>query len=146
MVLCPFVYLLMRFDAELLTLEPAEVHSAHWVPLWALLSPDLNTFTSSDVSGRFGISDGHLSRGLNRLLFGRILIKAIHLVPTESVFCIPSPGSLPSTRNALTGSSATASPWFSTTTGLGRSSETLTLWGLTLGIYEQKNTSDPAAD
>ncbi|KAL8726647.1 MAG: hypothetical protein Q9166_006606 [cf. Caloplaca sp. 2 TL-2023] len=102
MVLCPFLFLQMRVDTEPLTLQPTEVHSAHWVPLRALTSPYLNTYIHSDVSGRFGRSDNGLFKSLARFLFGQVLIKGIDLVPTESVYCNSSADLLPSGPRAST--------------------------------------------
>lgn len=135
MVLCPFVYLLMRFDIDPLSLQPSEVHSAHWVSLRALLSPRLNTYTSSDVSGRFGRSDGYFARGLARLLFGRILIKAINLVPTESIYCSSSSDFLPLDRENLAYSSHKLLSWSPADKAWQNPSHQLILWGLTLGNY-----------
>lgn len=133
MVLCPFVFLLMRDDIGPLMLQPTEVHSAHWVSLRALLSPYLSTYTSSDVSGLFGPLQGHLSRGLVQLFFGRVLIKAIDLVPTESVYCSSSVNFLPSQPPSIARYSQKSPRWPSAAKAWQSPSQQLTLWGLTLG-------------
>lgn len=133
MVLCPFVYILMRFDSESLALQPSEVHSAHWVSLRALMSPHLNTSISSDVSGRFGRTDSRLTRSVARLLFGRILIKAINLIPSESVYCNSSSEFLPATTGASSHQSSLISLLPFAKLSWQNPSEKLILWGLTLG-------------
>lgn len=133
MVLCPFVYILMRFDSESLALQPSEVHSAHWVSLRALMSPYLNTSISSDVSGRFGRTDSQLTRSVARLLFGKVLIKAINLIPSESVYCNSSSSFLPATTGTSHHQSSLLSILPYTKVSWQGPSEQLILWGLTLG-------------
>lgn len=133
MVLCPFVFLLMRDDTGPLMLQPSEVHSAHWVSLRALLTPYLNTYTSSDVSGRLGRPQGTLSRGLARLFFGSILIKAIDLIPTESVYCSSGADFLPSQTPSIVRSSRRLRRWPPAASSWQSPFQKLTLWGLTLG-------------
>lgn len=133
MVLCPFVYLLMRYDTEPLALQPSEVHSAHWVSLRAMLSPALNTSVSSDVSGRFGYSDSGLIRGCARLLFGQVLVKAINLVPNASVYSNSIPEFLASGSTAKTYNLNLSSLLPSLRPKWQGPSQQLVLWGLTLG-------------
>ena len=137
MVLCPFVYLLMRYDTEPLALQPSEVHSAHWVSLRALLSPDLQSSIGSDVSGRFGRPNSPVVWALARVLFGRVLLKAIKLVPTESVYSNSNPEFLPPESTSSQHASSASSFVPSLGLGLQRFSEDLILWGLTLGKQPQ---------
>ena len=133
MVLCPFVYLQMRVDTDPLILQPAEVHSAHWVSLRALTSPYLNNYVRSEVSGRFGRLDGHFIGALTRLMFGQVLIKGVDLVPTESVYCNSSADLLPSAPRTTTYASSVL-PFLSYgRTNWVNPSQQLILWGLTLG-------------
>lgn len=140
MVLCPFVHLVMRFDIIPLALQPSEVHSAHWVPLRALLSPYLSTFTSTDVSGRFGQPTNYFFRGFARLLFGRILMKAVDLVPTESIYCSSSLEFRISKHGSATHGLRNHSRWFTPATAWQKQSLQLTLWGLTLGKLDLRPT------
>ncbi|KAL8669812.1 MAG: hypothetical protein Q9168_005616 [Polycauliona sp. 1 TL-2023] len=146
MVLCPFVFLQMRLDTEPLTLQPTEVHSAHWVSLRALTSPYLSNYVRSDVSGRFGRSDSDFIRPIARLLFGQVLIKGIDLVPTESVYCSSGADLLPSGPRVSTMASgvlpfltSARSPW-------QNPSQQLILWGLTLGIVSDFLRILPSCD
>lgn len=137
MVLCPFIHLLMRFDTGPLSLQPTEVHSAHWVSLRALLSPQLSTFIGSDVSGRLHRSGSYFARGLARILFGRILVKAIDLVPTESVYCSSGSDFLPPGHRPSINGFVKSPHWLSGNTGWQKPSQQLVLWGLTLGNSAQ---------
>lgn len=139
MVLCPFIYLQMRFDTEPLTLQPTEVHSAHWVSLRALTSPFLNTYINSDVSGRFSRSDSYFIKAFARLLFGQVVIKGIYLVPTESVYCNSDTDLLPSrSRNTTRASSVV--PLLAQGKNIWKNpSQQLILWGLTLGKHSHQN-------
>ena len=84
MVLCPYVHLVMRYNLAPLTLQPAEVKSAHWVSFRALMSPHLRTFERQDVSDRFFRQNYLLTRRILRSMVGQLLFTARTLVPTES--------------------------------------------------------------
>jgi hypothetical protein len=86
MVLCPFVFLVCRPDVPPLRLQGAEVSSAHWVPLRALLAPSLRTVQQCDVSDRLAKTRGRLARRLLRLALGRMCFAAVRLLPAESTF------------------------------------------------------------
>lgn len=146
MVLCPFVFLQMRLDTEPLTLQPTEVHSAHWVSLRALTSPYLSNYIRSDVSGRFGRSDSDFIRPIARLLFGQVLIKGIDLVPTESVYCSSGADLLPSGPRASTFISSVLPFLSSTKPSWEKPSQQLILWGLTLGTRSMPLVADPLAN
>lgn len=88
---------------------------------------------SADVSGRFGPSDSRFARSLTRLLFGRILTKAINLVPTESVYCSSGPGFLSSIRKPSSNVPAKLLRGLLANTRWQNPFQQLTLWGLTLG-------------
>ncbi|KAL8810755.1 MAG: hypothetical protein Q9200_002326 [Gallowayella weberi] len=133
MVLCPFIYLQMRFDIEPLTLQPSEVHSAHWVSLRAVTSPYLSIYMNTDVSGRFGHSDGYFGKAFVRLLFGRVVIKGIDLVPTESIYCNSNADLLPSGPGDSTTASKISPFLFPGRKTWKHPSQQLILWGLTLG-------------
>lgn len=112
MVLCPFIYLMMRYDTPPLDLQPAEVQSAHWVPLHSLCSPVLRTFERANISDRAVRQRGPAMSWLVRLLAGQMLFTAVRLQPSESLFCNVVSRSIPPVD--------TQRP--------------LLLWGLTLGI------------
>ena len=130
MVLCPFVYLVMRHDLPPLALQPSEIHSAHWVPLRALLSPSLRRTVRSDVTERF---NRHTL--LIRAIAGQMVFGAVKLKPTESLYCSSLPGYIPETSfpNSLSG---TVSNIFSAAffADDDPDEQSLLLWGLTLGI------------
>ncbi|KAL8650887.1 MAG: hypothetical protein Q9226_004957 [Calogaya cf. arnoldii] len=146
MVLCPFVFLQMRVDTKPLTLQPAEVHSAHWVSLRALTSPYLNTYIRSDVSQPFGRSESEFIRSLTHFLFGKVLIKGIDLVPTESVYCNSGADLLPSGPRASTFSSGVLPFLSSAGAAWEKPSQQLILWGLTLGIMSDFLRILPSCD
>ena len=138
MVLCPFVFLLRRHDHPPLRIHGAEVSSAHWVPLRALLSPRLRTFYSCDVSDRLAKRGGYLARWFLRTLMGRMLFSAVRLVPSESVYDMFQPGVLP--EEIATHRASFIQPCYEMIFGPQRSKppsmadQPLLLWGLTLGI------------
>ncbi|KAL8912206.1 MAG: hypothetical protein Q9171_002768 [Xanthocarpia ochracea] len=146
MVLCPFVFLQMRVDTDPLILQPAEVHSAHWVSFRALTSPYLYNFVRSEVSGRFGRLDGHFIGALTRLVFGQVLIKGIDLVPTESVYCNTSADLLPSGPRTTTYASSVLPCLSYGRMSWVNPSQQLILWGLTLGIMSDFLRILPSCD
>jgi len=87
MVLCPFVFLLTRYEIPPLRLQPTEINSAHWVPMRALLAPSLRTFERCDVSDRLSRRGGDLLRICLRLALGQMLFAAVRLLPSESAYC-----------------------------------------------------------
>lgn len=138
MVLCPFVYLLMRHDIPPLALQPTEVNSAHWVPVRALISSSLKASVRCDVSERLKKHDNLTTRLFLRAMFGQMLFGATQLIPTESLYCNSSPEFLPDTHDLTSKipalfkkikiylaikSAPPAGP-----------QQPLLLWGLTLGI------------
>ncbi len=135
MVLCPFVYLVMRHGLPPLALQPSEIHSAHWVPLRGLLSPSLRRTVRSDVTERFNRHNQPLLRLLIRAIAGQMVFGAVKLKPTESLYCSSLPGYIPedSTPNSLGG---TVGHMFSTAflADDDPDEQPLLLWGLTLGI------------
>ena len=135
MVLCPFVYLIMRHDIPPLALQPSEIHSAHWVPIRALLSPSLRRTVRSDTmerTNRRGIPGLNL---LVRAVAGQMMFGAVKLKPTESLYCSSLPSYIPETKtpDSLAG---TISHIFNTTflAEEDPDEQPLLLWGLTLGI------------
>ena len=135
MVLCPFVYLVMRHDLPPLALQPSEIHSAHWVPLRALLSPSLRRTVRSDVTERFNRHNLPVLSLLIRAIAGQMIFGAVKLKPTESLYCSSLPGYIPenSTPKSLAG---TVGHMFSAAflTDDDPDEQPLLLWGLTLGI------------
>lgn len=113
-------------------LQPAEVHSAHWVSLRALFAYSLRTHGNCDVSERLNKYNSTAARYILRLLFGQMRFSATHLVPTESLWCNsflpPSPTS--HIKNRLLGKSASTA----VTNAAVPQHPPLLLWGLTLGM------------
>ena len=128
MVLCPYVYLMLHYHLPPLILQPSEIHSIHWVPLRALLSPSLSTWERCDLSERFTRRKGRLVNGFFRTVFGQALFPAIHLVPSESLYCSSAPDFLPNAppkrarKQLLLGNVQHS-----------HGPQPLNLWGLTLG-------------
>lgn len=142
MVLCPYIFLLLRHDIPPLTLQPTEVHSAHWVSLRALFAHSLRTYGTCDVSERLNKYNSTFARYFLRLLFGQMRFSATQLMPTESLWCSssflsPSPPPPPTTttnyviKNLILGIKE-----FTATTNktLPQQHPPLILWGLTLGM------------
>lgn len=138
MVLCPFVFLLLRHDIPPLILQPTEVNSAHWVPVRALLSTSLRTFERCDVSDRWSGPVNGPMRFFLGAMFGQMLFSATQLIPTESLHCSSVPDFLPNERSPTPQPSSlihhikaclamNSSPACT-------SQRPLLLWGLTLGI------------
>lgn len=137
MVLCPYIYIMMSPNVPALTLQPTEIHSAHWVSLRALQCPLLSIYKPCDISDRFTKSGGRLTRALIRAVFGQAMFPAIHLVPSESLYCSTAPHFLPSTSpNDHT------KPWLPLGTKTSHNPQPLILWGLTLGNYPPFLTSN----
>ena len=138
MVLCLFVFLLLRHDAPLFILQPTEVSSTHWVSMRTLVSTSLGTLKHCDVSERLSEPGNRVLRFFLRAMFGQMLFPATQLIPAESLFCSSVPEFLPN------GDSLTfrpSSPLNHRKTSLAMSSSPtynaqrpLLLWGLTLGI------------
>ena len=137
MVLCPFVFLLTRFDIPPLQLQPTEVGSTHWIPIRALLSSSLRTYERADVVDRIYHKGGLVARGILRLFFGQFLYDAIRLMPSESIYSrIPSdfPAEhvrLSSRANIVNGVKELV---FGDHAGSSNPERPLLLWGLTYGM------------
>lgn len=140
MVLCPYIFLLLRHDIPPLMLQPTEVHSAHWVSVRALFADALRTHGNCDVSERLNKYNSTAARYFLRLLFGQMRFSAKQLMPTESLWCnsfLPSATSPPSPtshiRNILLGISAATTTTNPPPPPLKQHPQLL-LWGLTLGM------------
>lgn len=135
MVLCPYIFLLLRHDILPLTLQPTEVHSAHWVSLRALFAHSIRTYKHCDVSERLNKYNSTFARYLLRLLFGQMRFSATQLIPTESLWCsssflCPPPPTTHIIKNHILGISE-----FTTTNPPPLPQHPpLILWGLTLGM------------
>ena len=138
MVLCPFVFLILRHDIPPLTLQPTEVHSAHWVPVRALISPSLSTSERCDVSERLAHPGAGIMRFFLRAVFGQMMFSATQLTPTESLFCSSVPEFLPENRElAPSGLSLLRHLKSSLHVELApdhTKQRPIILWGLTLGM------------
>ena len=143
MVLCPFVYLLLQPNVPPLSLQPAEVHSAHWVPLRWLLAPDLRTQERSDISDRLKPQRGPLAKHFIRATTGQLVFRATLLLPSESLYSMPAPeqtlkpGTEQNNKGNIT-SSAFLNSIYTLMAPLRTQTQPiippLRLWGLTLGI------------
>ena len=138
MVLCPFVYLVLQHNIPPLTLQPSEVHSAHWVALRGLLAPSLRTAERWDLAKGSVVQQGYLMRTLTRAVAGYMLFGGIRLKPSESLYCNSTPGFIPETRNPKTWMESVTNIVNNTFAGnrshLIEDDRSLVLWGLTLGI------------
>ncbi len=133
MVLCPFVFLLTRFEIPPLVLQPAEVASAHWVPVSVLLETRLRTVERTDVSDRLVVRRGEVVKRVVRGLMGQTVFSATRLVPSESVYCSSAAGFLPD----LGGDGGWLSGIWAGILGKGGrggQERSLVLWGLTCGV------------
>lgn len=134
MVLCPFIFLHTAKVIPPLKPSAEEVASTHWVPLRALLSPRLRTWEYVDTASRMAKQGGPALQYLLRLLVGKMMLSAIRLVPSESVFVPFEPESL--SKNGQPVFQGLAEGAFgipSSNQGLPHL-QPLNLWGLTLGV------------
>ena len=137
MVLCPYVFLLLRFDTPPLNLQPTEVQSAHWVSLQSLLSPSLRTFEQADIFERtLRLKSPFLRRPL-RLCTGQMMFSAVRLQPSESLICNVNQG-IAAAGQKVAASNGLLFKRVLSLLATGESSannhEFLLLWGLTLGV------------
>ena len=138
MVLCPYVYLLLRHDIAPLALQPTEVHSTHWVSIRGLLSSALRTTVTADISDRLKKQRGLSMKLIVRAILGRLSFSATALIPSESLFCTSAPRFIPEVYapshyslvwNALNS--------FVFPNRVPQISSPNILWGLTLGIVAE---------
>ncbi|CAD6572106.1 MAG: hypothetical protein ASARMPREDX12_002994 [Alectoria sarmentosa] len=138
MVLCPFVYLALRHDLPPLTLQPKEVHSAHWVALRGLLAPSLRIVERWDLSKGSVRQKGYIVKMLTRATAGYMLFGGIKLKPTESLFCSSDSGFIPESISTATWTESATHMISHAFTGDRTQSveddRSLVLWGLTMGI------------
>ncbi len=137
MVLCPFVYLMLRHDLPPLTLQPSEVHSAHWVALGGLLAPSLRTVERWDLS-KGSARKGYVAQMLTRATAGSMLFGGIQLIPTESLYNSPVTDFIPETKSPASWTESASHMIRNAFTGDRtqhvENDRSLVLWGLTLGI------------
>lgn len=137
MVLCPFVYLALRHDLPPLTLQPSEVHSAHWVALRGLLAPSLRTVERWDLS-KGSPRKGYVAQMLTRATAGYMLFGGIKLIPTESLYNSAASGFIPETRSPATWTESAnimiRNAFTGDPTQHVENDRSLVLWGLTMGI------------
>lgn len=138
MVLCPFVYLALRHDLPPLALQPAEVHSAHWVALRGLLAPSLRTVERWDISKGSLRQRGHIAQTVIRATAGNMLFGGIKLISTESLYCSSTRGFIPEARSPATWTESATHMISNIFTGdctrRIENDRSLILWGLTMGI------------
>ena len=139
MVLCSYVYLMLRHDLPPLTLQPSEVHSAHWVAIRGLLAPSLRTAEKWDLAKGSVVQQNYVMRMLTRATSGYMLFGGIRLKPSESLFCNSVRGFIPDETKSPSTWMGSASHMISNAFS-GRSTlhdeddRSLVLWGLTMGI------------
>ena len=133
MVLCPYIFLLTAPTSPELRLQPTEVAAVHWVPLRALLSSGQRTRELVDVSARFAGRGGRALAFILRLFMGKMMLSAVRLIPSESIFASSIPSFVPETgvEGIFTGL-ATGS--FGVPMSTASAQPPLHLWGLTLGV------------
>lgn len=135
MVLCPYIYLLTSPSYPSQRLQPTEVASSHWVPIRALLSPDLRTFEYADVSARLAKTELGIKRWFLQAMLSKMMFAAIRLVPANSTYCATIPDFIPE-RDTRSDGLLTAVK----ERALGPEGRytdrrpPLLLWGLTLGV------------
>lgn len=134
MVLCPYIFVHTAKVTPPLKPSPAEVASVHWVPLRALLSPKLRTREYVDTASRMAKQGGPVLQLLLRLVVGKMMLSAVKLVPSESVYASSVPGFIPQDGQSLfSGLAEGAFGIPSSNQGLAHL-QPLLLWGLTLGV------------
>lgn len=134
MVLCPYIFLYTTKTTPPLKPSPDEVASVHWVPLRALLSPNLRTREYVNTASRMAKQGGPVLQCILRLLVGRMMLSAVKLVPAESVYATSVPGFIPAAgATTFSGLAEGAFGIPASNTGLAHL-QPLMLWGLTLGV------------
>jgi len=136
MVLCPYVYLMMRHDLPPLALQPSEIHSTHWVPMRGLLTPALRRPVYTDATDRFTRQRQPFIRLLIRAIAGQMLFGAVKLKPTESLYCSSRPNYIRAENESISLSSFVTDVLRTGSMGVqsDEDDQPLLLWGLTLGI------------
>ncbi|MCJ1392732.1 hypothetical protein MMC18_005603 [Xylographa bjoerkii] len=137
MVLCPFVFLLTRYDVPPLRLQPSEVNSVHWVSMRALLAPSLRTYEHADVADRLARRRGGFLRAILRSMLGQMLFAAVRLIPSETIYCNSVPDFIPpqTTLSLSTSIENVIVPLISRDKASSSMYDRpLLLWGLTHGI------------
>ncbi|KAJ9659725.1 hypothetical protein H2198_002973 [Neophaeococcomyces mojaviensis] len=134
MVLCPYIFVHTAKNTPRLKPSPDEVASVHWVPLRALLSPKLRTREYVDTASRMAKPGGPVLQWMLRLLLGKMMLSAVKLVPSESVYASSVPGFIPAKgESTFSGLADGAFGIPSSNQGLAHL-QPLMLWGLTLGV------------
>jgi 8-oxo-dGTP pyrophosphatase MutT (NUDIX family) len=133
MVLCPFIFILTERITPPLQPQPTEVAAIHWIPLRALLSPNMRTRELVDISSRFARQGGPIIRKVFRVLVGKMMFSAVKLIPSESLYASSVPGFIPE-GNESAFFSGLATGAFGIPSSTTCSQPPLILWGLTLGV------------
>ena len=132
MVLCPFLYLQMRHDIPPLALQPAEVHSAHWVSLRSIISPSLRRDVRCDVSERFTRQRTPVFRLALRAIVGQLVFGAVKLKPAESLYSDRVANFAPVNQKSTSSNSILTR--LLPQNQSDPDDQPMLLWGLTLGI------------
>ncbi|KAI9703934.1 MAG: hypothetical protein M1820_005716 [Bogoriella megaspora] len=142
MILCPYIFLIIKHELPPLRLQPTETSSTHWVPLRTLLAPGQRTFEFQDVSSRLAHQEFGIKRWFLRQMLGKMVFAAVRLVPSESKYCTSIEEYFPQdVQNKTTNAPGIPSSFSFITSSLKRRKDTaypntspLLLWGLTLGV------------
>jgi len=135
MVLCPFVFLVIKYDLPPLRLQPSEINSAYWVSLRALSAPSLKTYERCDVSDRLSRPSGWLLKAMLRMIFGQMLFAAVRLVPSESLCASSAPDFIPDQQERFMSAIRANLEWLLFDHAASSSPDRpLLLWGLTHGM------------
>lgn len=135
MVLCPYLYLLTSPAYPAQRLQPTEVASSHWVPVRALLSPDLRTYEYADVSARLAKSDAIVKQWFLQAMLSKMMFAAIRLLPTNSTHCATIPDFVSGSIHRADGALAyIQGAWMGAEARRRDGKPPLLLWGLTLGV------------
>ncbi|KAJ4369918.1 hypothetical protein N0V83_005682 [Neocucurbitaria cava] len=134
MVLCPYIYLLTSPSYPAQRLQPTEVASSHWIPIRALLSPDLRTHEYADVSARLAKSELGIKRWFLQAMLSKMMFAAIQLVPTNSTYCATIPDFIPASDGATSLMGKAKAALGGSEARYADRKPPLLLWGLTLGV------------
>lgn len=134
MVLCPHIFLYTSRLVPTLTPQPTEVASCHWVSLRALLSPTMRTREYVDTASRMAKQGGPILTILLRFLIGKMMLSAVRLLPTESVYAASVPDFIPTVGTSHAANFVKDSIGIEVSHLSVAQGQPLLLWGLTLGV------------
>ena len=136
MVLCPYIFVLTGKETPKIYPQPTEVAACHWVPLRALLSPNLRTREYVDTASRMAKQGGPVAQWLLRMLVGRMVFSAVQLLPSETVYASSIEDFIPPNQESRAAELLLGALPLPAEAARHRLAfqKPLLLWGLTLGI------------